>query len=102
MVEDRSNHFFTRGVAGGDVEEFLGGSRALASQLVNQELTGGPRQESFYNVSVGDFRKLVALPGQALDVPMESFSNLLLAVLEVPWVSRALVCALEVSNEDLL
>ena len=30
-VEDRSDCFFARGVAGGDVEEFLGGSQALAS-----------------------------------------------------------------------
>ena len=33
-VEDRSDRFFTQGVAGGDVE-FLGGSWALASQLMN-------------------------------------------------------------------
>ena len=43
-------------MAGGDVEEFLGGSRALASQLVNQGLTGDPRQESSYNVGIGDVR----------------------------------------------
>ena len=30
-VEDRFDRFFARGVAGGDVEEFLGGSQALAS-----------------------------------------------------------------------
>jgi len=30
-VEDRSDCFFTRGIAGGDVEEFLGGSWALTS-----------------------------------------------------------------------
>ena len=30
-VEDRFDRFFTRGVAGGDVEEFLGGSWAIAS-----------------------------------------------------------------------
>ena len=42
-VEDRSNRFFTRGMAGGDVEEFLGGSRALMSQLMDQELVGSPR-----------------------------------------------------------
>ena len=33
---------------------------------------------------------------------MEGFSSLLSVVLEVPWVPRALVCALEVSQEDLL
>ena len=30
-VEDRSNRLLTRDVAGGDVEELLGGSRALTS-----------------------------------------------------------------------
>ena len=52
-------------MAGGDVEELLGGSRALTSQLVNQGLAIGPRQESSYDVSVGDVRQLVALPGEA-------------------------------------
>ena len=31
MVENRSDHLLTRGVAGGDVKELLGGSWALAS-----------------------------------------------------------------------
>ena len=30
-VEDRSNHLLARGMVGGDVEELLGGSRALTS-----------------------------------------------------------------------
>ena len=30
-IEDRSDYFFTRGVAGGDVKEFLGGLWTLAS-----------------------------------------------------------------------
>ena len=41
-VEDRSDRLLARGMAGGDVEELLGGSWALTSQLVNQGLTGGP------------------------------------------------------------
>ena len=35
VVEDRSDHLLARGMAGGDVEELLGGSWALTSQLVN-------------------------------------------------------------------
>ena len=31
VVEDRSDSLFARGVAGGDVEELLGGSRTLTS-----------------------------------------------------------------------
>ena len=69
---------------------------------MNQRLTGSPGQESSYNVYVGDVRKLVALPGEALDVPTEGLTGLLSTVLEVPWVPRALVCALEVPHKDLL
>ena len=102
VIEDGSDRFLARGVAGGVVQEFLGGSRALTSQLVNQRLAGGPKQESSYNVNVGDVRQLVALPGEAPDVPTKGFSSLLLVVLEIPWVPRALVCALKVSHKDLL
>ena len=89
-------------MASGDAQEFLSGSRALASKLVNQRLIGSPGQESSYNVGVGDVRELVALPGEAPDVPTEGFSGLLLTVLKVLWVPRALVCALEVRHKDLL
>ena len=68
---------------------------------MNQGLTGSPRQESSYNVSDGDVRQLVVLPGEALDVPTEGFSGLLLAVFEIPWVPRMIVRALEVLHEDL-
>ena len=88
-------------MAGGDVEELLGGSWALMSQLVNQGLAGGPKKESSYDVSVGDVVQLVALPGEASDVPTKSFLGLLSTVFDflgVPWMR---VCALEVSHEDL-
>ena len=85
----------------GDVQEFHGGSRALVSQLMDQGFVGRPGQEGSYHVGVGDIRELVALSGDAPDVPMEGFTGLVAAVLEVPWVPRALVCALEVSHKDL-
>ena len=69
---------------------------------MNQGLTGHPRQEGSYHVGVGDVRKLIALSGEALDVPTEGLTGLLTAVLEVPWVPRALVYALEVPHKDLL
>ena len=69
---------------------------------MNQRLAGSPRQESSYNVGVGDVRQLVALSREAPNVPTEGFSSLLSIVLEVPWVPKALVCALEVPHEDLL
>ena len=55
-VEDRSDRLLTRGVASGDVKELLGGSRALVSQLMEQGLIGGPRQEGSYDVGVDDVR----------------------------------------------
>ena len=89
-------------MAGGDVQEFLCGSWALASQLMNQTLTGSPRQEGSYNVGISYVRELVALLGEAPDVPVEGLTGLLAVVLEVPWVPRVFVRALEVSHEDLL
>ena len=69
---------------------------------MNQRLAGGLGQESSYNVGIGDIRKLIALLGEAPDVPTEGLTGLLTAVLEVPWVPRAFVRALEVSHKDLL
>ena len=69
---------------------------------MNQRLTGSPGQEGSYNVGVGDIRELVALSEEVPDVPAEGLFGLLTAVLEVPWVPRALICALEVPHKDLL
>ena len=69
---------------------------------MSQGLAGCPEQEGSYHVGVSDVRELVALPGEAPDVPMKGFTGLLTTVLEVPWVPRALVRALEVSHKDLL
>ena len=80
VIKNCPDRLFARGMAGGDVEELLGGSRALTSQLVNQGLASGPEQESSYDVGVSDVGQLVALPGEAPDVPTKSFSGLLLAV----------------------
>ena len=88
-------------MAGGDVDELLGGSRALTSHLVNQGLTVGPEQESSYDIGVGDVGQLITLPGKAPDVPTKSFPRLLSAVFEIPWVPRLHVCVLEVSHKDL-
>ena len=69
---------------------------------MNQRLAASPEQENSYNIGVDDVRLLVALLGEAPDVPTEGLTGLLTAVFEVPWVPRALVCALEVSHKDLL
>ena len=80
VVEDRSDCLLARGVAGGDVEELLGGSWTLSSQLVNQGLAGGLKQEGSYDVGVGDVVQLVALPREAPDVSTKGFFGLLLVV----------------------
>ena len=69
---------------------------------MNQRLAGSLGQEGSYNVGVGDIRELVTLPREAPDVPTEGLTDLLVAVLEVLWVPRVFVCALEVSHKDLL
>ena len=68
---------------------------------MNQGLAGGPEQESSYDVGVGDIGQLVALLGEAPDVPMKGFPGLPLTIFEIPWVPRMCICALEVSHEDL-
>ena len=68
---------------------------------MNQGLTGRPGQEGPYHVDVGDVRELVALPGEAPDVPTKGFPGLLSVVFEIQWVPRTLVCALEIPHEDL-
>ena len=83
-VENCPDRLLARGKAGGDVEKLLGGSQALMSQLVNQGLAGGPRQESCYDVGVGDVGQLVVLLGEASDVTMKSFPMLLSIVFEIP------------------
>ena len=69
---------------------------------MNQRLRGSLGQEGSYNIGIGDIRELVALPGEALDIPMKGLTGLLMAVLEIPWIPRAFVCALEVPHKDLL
>ena len=68
---------------------------------MNQGLIGGPEQESSYDVDVGDVEQLVALLGEAPDVPTKSLPRLLSVVFEITWVPRTRVCALKVSHEDL-
>jgi hypothetical protein len=69
---------------------------------MNQGLIGHPGQEGSYHVGVDDVWELVALSGEAPDVPAKDLTVLLTVVLEVPWVPKVLVSALEVSHKDLL
>ena len=67
---------------------------------MNQRIIGSPEYEGSNHVGVGDVGELIALPREVSDVPVEGFIGLLAAVLEVPWVPRVLVRALEVSHKD--
>ena len=69
---------------------------------MNQRLEGSTEQEGSYNIGVDDIRELITLLGEAPDVPTEGLTGLLTVVLEVPWVPRALLCALEIPHKDLL
>ena len=69
---------------------------------MNQGLVGRPGKEGSYHVGVADVWELVALSGEALDIPTEGLTGLLMVVLKVPWVPRALVRALELPHKDLL
>ena len=68
---------------------------------MNQTLIGCPGQEGSYHIGVGDVRELIALLGEAPDVPAKGFVGLLEKVLEVPGVPKTLVRALEVPHKDL-
>ena len=67
---------------------------------MDQGFAGCSGQKGSYHVGVGDVWELVALSGEAPDVPAEGFIGFLAAILVVPWVSRVLVCALEVPHKD--
>ena len=59
-AEDRSNCLLTGGVVRGDVEQVTGGPGLQTAKLVNQRLTGCPREERADVVRVNDIRKGVA------------------------------------------
>jgi hypothetical protein len=54
------------------------------------------------DVGVAHSRELIELPGEALNVILEGFTQLLSATFQVPRVARLHICALDVANEDLL
>jgi hypothetical protein len=89
------------GVVGGDVEHLFGGSRAFTPKLVDQCFAGGPRDERTNDLGVCYVRDGIALLGEASNVIAERLFYLLLAVLEVPWIPWAFVCALKISYKDL-
>ena len=60
FVEDRSDCLLIRGMVSGDIEQVVGGTRLQAAKLVDQGLTGRPREECADDICVDDVRKGVA------------------------------------------
>ena len=69
---------------------------------MDQGLRVCPREECADDVCIDDIREGVASLGEAADVIPQGLARLLLAALEVPGVSRADICPLEIPNEDPL
>jgi len=59
-TKDRSNCLLIGGVVHGDVEQVAGGTGLQRAELVDQRLTGCPREERTDDVCVNDIRKGVA------------------------------------------
>ena len=86
----------------GDVEQVAGGTGIQAAKLVDQGLIGRSGEECADNVHVDDIKEGVASLGEPMDIILQGFTGLLLAALEVPGVTRADICPLEISDEDPL
>ena len=67
-VEDHSNCLLTGGVVRGDVEQVAGGTGLQTAKLVDQGLTGRPREECADDIRVDDIREIVASLGEPADV----------------------------------
>ena len=69
---------------------------------MDQRLTGCLGEERADDVRVDDIRKGVASFQEPMDVISLGLVGLLLAALEVPGVTRADICPLEISDKDPL
>ena len=59
-AKDRSDHLLAGGMVRGDIEQVAGSSGLQTAKLVDQGLTGCPREERTDNVRINDIRKGVA------------------------------------------
>jgi hypothetical protein len=101
LPEDGLNRLLARGELGGDVHQLARPGGGLAAQLAHQVAAGGAGEERAVDIRVGDVGQLGALLRESPDVVPERLSRLLAAASEIPGVSRAHVCALEVAGEGL-
>ena len=59
-TKDYSDRLLAGGMVRGDVEQVTGGTRLQAAKLVDQGLTGCPREECADDICVDDIKKGVA------------------------------------------
>ena len=72
----------------------------LATEHVDERLTGHAADEGVDHVDVGDVWELFALLGEALNILLEGLIGPWLTVAEIPGVPQVGVGTLEVANED--
>jgi hypothetical protein len=99
LVEDRPHRFFSRGEAGGDVEQLVRVDGRAASKLAHEVPAGRALEEGVHDLRLSHTRELRAALGEASYEVPERLAGLLGACAQVPGVSRAYVCALEVPHE---
>ena len=98
--ENCTNCLFAQGKVGGNVEQLVSARVGLLTELMYQLLASGAGNEGSDNIGVGDVGELGALFGESCDEISERLIRLLLAAPEVPGISGAHVCALEVLDKD--
>jgi hypothetical protein len=101
IMEDGSHCLLAGGKVGGNVQELPSCAWALVSQLLDQLLAGGPREECSDDISVSNIGQLGALPREVPNVLAESLIWLLAVDPKVLGVARAHIGALEVPHENL-
>jgi hypothetical protein len=101
VMENCPYHFLAGSKVGGNVQELPSGTWALASQLVDELLACGSREEHPNDVGVSYVRQLSALSGEASNVLTKSLIQFLTTAPEILGITRADIGTLEVSHENL-
>lgn len=83
------------------VDEIRGGLWLPSSKLEDERLVGGVVSGDTYYIGVSGIEEFISFLGKPLDVISKTHPALLGVPLEVPGARRALVGALEVSDEGL-
>jgi hypothetical protein len=99
--EGSPNRLLARGVPSGIIKHPLGGSRLIMIELRHQGMARRAGLECQDGVGVVHPWELMALLREAPNVISEGFTRLLPAALQVLWVARPHIHALEVVGEDL-